>query len=112
MIASALLATALAGPGYFYTGNDLDHWCKHSESETISGAEDSYSYGKCQGYIVGVVDALQLANECTVPNGVTVGQLTKIVTKYMKSHTEELHRSAPFLVYKALDKAFTCGPQR
>jgi hypothetical protein len=61
------------------------------------------------GYLQGVVDALnQMDLTCMPKTSVTVGQIERIVHKYLVNHPEGLHRGASVLVYLALDEAFPC----
>jgi len=68
--------------------------------------------GTCLGYITGVADAshgrtLADAYYCK-PKKVSVGQLNKIVTKYLNNNPEKLHLAAFPLVQLALLEAFPC----
>ncbi len=48
-----------------------------------------------------------IENVC-VPDEVTVGQITKVVVKYLKDHPEKLHLGAGLLTMTALKDAFPC----
>lgn len=76
--------------------------------EQCSG-ESYASKGRCSGYIIGVVDALagfdQDSADC-VPRSATVGQITDVVSKYLKEHPEDRHLSAASLVKYAVEQAF------
>ena len=64
----------------------------------------------CLGYIQGFKEANALTpipNFC-VPDAVTLGQLIKVVVKYMDEHPEELHLLSGLVVREALQKAFPC----
>ena len=111
VVASLFLASpVLASPGVvvqaFQSGNSLSEYCTNS-SELY-----------CLGFVAAIVDAhstlvgSDLMNPlfCTPKEvtEVTVGQMQKIVVKYLKDHPETLHLTASSLVFKALTEAFPC----
>lgn len=55
-------------------------------------------------YVTGVYDAMSFA--FSTPDGVTVGQICAIVSKYLKNHPEMWRESADLLVVEALREAF------
>ena len=69
----------------------------------------------CLNYVAGVADMVDvmpetagLAPVCIPPEGVTVGQMGRVVVKYLKNHPEEEHDAAVVLVVVALREAFPC----
>lgn len=85
--------------GAFYTGNELYDKCQRQ-------------IAFCQGYIAGVADVLsaQNGNSICIPKGVVLGQLTDVVTYWLRDHPEKRQYTANSQVYLALDKAFHCPP--
>jgi len=90
----------------FETGSSILETC---ESEVW------YNKGYCSGYIIGVsdtADTLALWDGSPVliciPDGVTAGQLWKVVVKYLNENPEKLHFAADSLVLAALEGAFPC----
>jgi hypothetical protein len=77
--------------------------------------EDFFSKGDCFGYISGTLDSYEMAagrkgftiRHC-IPEGVTKGQMKKIVMKYLNENPEKLHFTASSLVLTGLREAFPC----
>jgi len=89
----------------YRTGNQLLEDCEATDEGWVRK-------GFCRGYIVAVVDtsegkAWDGAPYCE-PDGVNIGQLTKIVTKHLNENPNQLHLSAFSLVQSALLEAFPC----
>ncbi len=106
-----LMDSAFALP---YTGMDLSEKCNHDND---SPRFEPYPAGLCDGYIAGVLDLTQAVLAITknkssvcIPNGVTLGQVTKIVKKYLNNHPERLNEQAVELIAAALNEAFPCKP--
>ena len=66
--------------------------------------------GYCYGFIDGVAALLRREPIHTVcaPSGVTSGQLTDIIVKYLRDHPAKRHYEASSLVGLALMEAFPC----
>ncbi len=87
----------------YETGNTL-----YAKLISDSGIDRMYS----AGVIVGVVDGLDQTRKngfCfSVPDQVTVGQLSDIVRSFLKDSPSVRHYKAGSLIQAALDKAFPC----
>jgi hypothetical protein len=62
------------------------------------------------GFVVGVADTLgdrDFRYVC-IAKGVTAGQLSEVVLKYLRANPEALHKAAYTLVYLALIKTWSC----
>ena len=77
--------------------------------------ESWFDKGYCSGYIIGVFDAAVtlarwegFAEYICPPEGVTSGQLQKVVVKHLNEHPEKLHFAADSLVLNVLTEAFPC----
>ena len=87
-------------------GNSLLSRCqKKSESGT--------AFGYCLGYIVGIVDAIDLVQGSKstilcIPSGVKIGQAKDIVEKYLTDHPEGRLRPGAQLDVEAITKASPC----
>ena len=113
MLANTLLflsaREAQSGQSGFETGNSLLYKCSTLQSDDTYYAEINI----CLGYVAGVADTSSCASTVNgfawnMPNHVTIGQLSKIVTKWLELHPEFLHNSANSLIGRALQDAFPC----
>jgi hypothetical protein len=109
----ATLFTAASEGGaarFFYSGQDLHERC---------GAASGMDRGLCVGYIQGVFDSgtdgppnggteWPSGMTACVPEGVTSGQLTEVVTKWLREHPEDWHFSANSLAANALMATWPC----
>lgn len=107
-----LVATASVGNcRSFKTGSELLDEC----SEANSG----FNSGVCIGYIIAIADVSNCSKDVggkyvggfswQPPEGVTIGQLEKVVAKWLNNHPEKLHFGASGLVADALKTAFPCN---
>lgn len=99
-----------------YDGNELLGQCqqfiKAADSEVNFNRVDA---GVCGGFVQGVNSTVfflsgDLENDakfCT-PDGVTNGQLVRIVVKYLKDNPKLLNNSRAGLVWFALKDAYPC----
>lgn len=69
-----------------------------------SGEVNLVMIGAFLAYVAGVYDTLSFA--FSTPDGVTVGQICAIVSKYLKNHPERWSEAADLLVVDALREAF------
>ena len=90
----------------FKTGSSILESCER---------ESWFNKGYCLGYIIGVSDAANtlavwkgFAESICTPQGVTSGQLQKVVVNNLNENPEELHLNASSLVLNALSEAFPC----
>ena len=91
----------------FITGNrlvELMRECDKYEAGISSSEVNLVRVGMFLAYITGVYDAMSFA--FSTPDGMTVGQISVIVSKYLKSHPERWPESADLLVVEALREAF------
>jgi len=108
IVAFTLALIATSAQAVFYTGNDMAKFCGTSET-----APSHYSdRARCSGYVIGVVDSMTrveaYADDLCLPRGVTVGQLTNVVEKFMADHPAEMHRPGIEVVGFAMFDAFPC----
>lgn len=72
-----------------------------------------YYAGYCQGLISGVMDVSNsnsnqpLLRSCP-PGNATLGQATRIVTRYLRKHPEQLHMLDTQLVLMAIQATYPC----
>lgn len=87
----------------FTNGNELYQWLQESENPNGS----SFKSGLYSGYVGGVVDTGDGILFCTT-SGVTRGQNSAVVAKYLKNNPEKWSQSADTLVIDAMKQAFPC----
>ena len=87
----------------FFDGNNLHNWLVQKEKSNVP----SYVSGLFDGYVAGVVDAGDGLVFCT-GSGVTAGQNSAVVAKYINNNPEKWNKNADLLVVDALKKAFPC----
>jgi hypothetical protein len=119
-----LLLTASRGFGI--TGNEFLQRCGDKE-EIFDGHIPQHTVdtpngmtvdaAMCAGYIQAIVDLMVIAeahatldkpSSYCFPEGVSLGQAGKIVTRWMKNHPERTHEIAGHLGVVALKQAFPC----
>jgi hypothetical protein len=101
-IAIALLAASVtAARAEMIDGNKLLQHC------TQQGWGETF----CLGFVAGVHDNMRMTlrildeSPC-VPDGVTLGQIKDVTTRYLRKHPENRHKSAAVLVSAALVEAW------
>lgn len=87
------------------TGNDLVKWMPGYESRA-----SDWNGGMLLGYVSGVAELAQGILYCA-PDGVTLGQNTAIVIKYLKANPEQWNDQAPALIVRALQKVYPPCPK-
>jgi hypothetical protein len=100
-------------------GNRLLPQCEEAvriANDSTRGLDADASY--CLGFLTGIMtmtDEVRMANSkyaklpCYPDGMMTAGQAARVVTKYLNSHPETLHRDAHILVIEALREAFPCN---
>ena len=101
-------------------GNTLMSLCQNADrtAQTQEPSEPA-SVLQCQAYIEGVFTGYSMVSKALnlkqvgienvcVPDEVTLGQITKVVVKYLKDHPEKLHLGAGQLTMTAIKDAFPC----
>ena len=111
LIVCAMLFVVPAVHAGSKSGNELSEDCKTSD-----GNSATFQDGVCLGYVLGAKDSFEFAAKVhhvtpdfCIPDGVTNGQVVKVVVKYLNNHPEDLHYSAESLVVYALGAAFRCA---
>ena len=113
-------AVSVAAHAQEEDGNFLLRECKETLNDTYQGCEPAVSSMHCLGYIDGLVDMndiyksniLKSSSQALIclpkEKRVTVGELARIVVKYLEDNPGQLHESAAALATVALGKAFPC----
>jgi hypothetical protein len=110
-LASSRVLSPAESPGYL-TGNTLVEDMREFDKSKANPKAIDVSWdavGYYDGYISGVADATH--SLYNVPSGVTYGQLSAIVSKYLKNHPEKWNKPAVDLVIFALQEAFPFAPE-
>jgi hypothetical protein len=91
----------------FITGNRLVELMREYDKYEVGispGEVNLVRVGVFLAYVTGVYDAMSFA--FSTPDGVTVGQICAIISKYLKNHPERWPVSADLLVVEALRESF------
>jgi len=110
---------ALSWPSVSFSADDLfgqqdmgsGNWL-----ERLCTAHDEGSRGACAGFILGAVDATSaverrdgIAKRYCAPRNAEVGQMARVILKWLADHPEDLHYDASSLVITALINAWPCA---
>jgi len=91
------------------TGNELISRCGASVAYMDGRRDvDVYDMAYCQGMVSGVGDLLSAVGWACAPGGVNLGQVTRVVYKYLQEHPTELQERDTVLVSRALERAWPC----
>jgi hypothetical protein len=109
-----------------HTGMELHHECEAVANEHPTGI-DAANGLYCMGYLQGVVEAFRQWEGMTdsvskfttlhtyppgcIPDGVTAGEVVKVVIKYLNDNPNKLHERQYIVVIDALATAYPC-PQK
>ena len=106
VVGMALPSLAQAQVSLINSGTKLleqcSDWAKPDSEQTPSSYQAS---AFCSAYVAGVFDAMD--NVCP-PDGVTYGQMVRVVLKFLNDHPERLHEGRFRLVVDALRAAWPC----
>ncbi len=122
LFAIAVIRPAFAKDTWYPTfgpdGNHLTVACKAAlrvmdanDGRASGSKQDAYDDGYCQGIVSGVASHINSEDGADLvgPNP-SVGQLIRVVQKYMDDHPEELSKPAVWLIRTSLIKAFPKRP--
>lgn len=107
MMVTVLVGLSLSANAEFVSGNMLRTWLRESEKSDAGTNFDLQQAAQSMGYLKGVYDAARSVWVCP-PDGVTVGQVERIVIKHLDANPEQWARPADVLVVAALSQAFPC----
>ena len=90
-------------------GNELLPRCQAAiaslDKDTWKDTHESFSAGFC----LGLVEGISYASPSVCPTkGVTLGQLERVLVKFLQDNPEQLNLNERELVVKALSKVFPC----
>ena len=106
LLAAVLLATGPAIRADIFDGKELMARCGSQRIDEVN---------TCVGYLAGIADSDRAApawrstkSLFCVPQGVTTGQLRKVLIDYVGQHPEQTEFNAAILVGNAFIEAFPC----
>lgn len=88
------------------TAQQLQEDCSHTTAD--------YGAGFCRGFIEAVLDMNELhlitggGSPMCIPEGAKMGQILKVIMKYIDDHPEQLHIRARNVVLDSVAIAFPC----
>jgi len=85
----------------------LDAWNRVHSNKSPS-REDELAAASFTGYVRGVEDSMNGVRFC-IPAQATSAQQVAFITKYVKTHPEELHNGATTFIVQALQPAYPCA---
>ncbi len=94
----------------FVDGKKLKEWSDAAERLEAGNARvtDAYVTGLYMGYVEGVADIMDGTIIC-LPGKTTVGQVTAIVTMFLKNNPEKWNLPAHYVIGYALTPVFPCN---
>ena len=109
LVVALLLASVGSADCYIFAGNKLREWVDADNRISANRVREGDWQGAAslQGYVTGVIDTLDGVLICPT-EGVKVGELVDIVSRYVADHPEEWNRSAALIVRSALEPVFPC----
>jgi len=124
-----VVGVSLPGPAAnIKDGNDLLDACRDADKspDEMKTQDQLRRSMMCLGYITGVADGIKVATQVNeqinekprnlgdwgglfcAPDEVKVGQVLRVVVKYLRDHPGELHNPSADLIVAALNAAFPC----
>ncbi|MGM3172542.1 Rap1a/Tai family immunity protein, partial [Dickeya lacustris] len=97
---------------YFHDGNELNQWVEADERTRNGRAMDSdfQDAAMLHGYSIGIFELGEGKIFCSPKTGsLVVGQVSDVVSQYIKTHPEQRNLPAVILTTKALTQAFPCN---
>jgi len=105
-------------------GNSLLDKCSAAitfmNSNQMENIRETFKTGLCLGFMQGIIQTSLIHQWnyritqkhpvmfCLPEDGITNGQATRIIIKYLKNHSEKLHKPAIHLSHSAFIAAFPC----
>lgn len=107
VVGMALPSLAQAQVSLINSGTTLLAYCTESaKADLDTGVSVNwYQAGFCSGYVNGVWNT---SDKFCDPKGITLGQVVRVVLKYLNDHPERLHEHEAELVVDALRAAWPC----
>lgn len=108
-VVAAILITCQPAFAGWMTGNRLAGLAKaHERIGMGNGRESDYAdSAELAGYLAGAMDAL--ADKFCPPPGITLGQASLVIAKFLAENPKDLDITASLLVTAALRNAYPCA---
>ncbi|MBM4053083.1 MAG: hypothetical protein FJ264_00110 [Planctomycetes bacterium] len=112
LVCSGFFSTMNVESAPFTSGNELvDHMKENDKAVAGQKEVDWLKTGLYIGFVGGVYDACDGAFFCASPSEPTQGEITAVVSKYLKEHPERWNEPAVVLIVDALKAAYPCPQQ-
>lgn len=106
LLALMIAAPALASDGPRFNATALSKFCNSSHG-------GGYDDGICAGYITGVGDAMLrepgMDKKLCMPRNISTADFSKLVTRHLARHPDDVNNPAADIVRAALLQAFACS---
>jgi Rap1a immunity proteins len=107
LLVSTITASMLvAGPGFAADIKSANIMMPHCHDALSDGVGDRFAAGMCLGMIVGI-EYLRKGGSCA-PEGITQGQMLRVVVQYIDARPARLHEDFKLLALEALNAAWPC----
>jgi len=100
-MAGLLLVTPAMAYEWSFTGNQLYESCHESKYDCAM-----FAAGVMAGMLIGKMNTLAAGQVCLPRGTLTFGQLSDVITKYLRDHPEQRHEHAFLLVGLAISDAW------
>ena len=100
-MAGLLLVTPAMADEWSFTGNQLYESCHESRYDCAT-----FAAGVMAGMFIGKMNTLAARQVCLPNQTLTFGQLSNVITKYLRNHPEQRHEPAFLLVGLAISDAW------
>jgi hypothetical protein len=96
------------GHHVYMRGSELLNECSNVYGN--SGHQNATKATHCLGFMAGFIDGATYGSslDACIPQEADLGQLVRVIVKYLANHPEDLHLSAASLIDKATLEAFPC----
>jgi hypothetical protein len=110
LVALLIAFLCSAANAQFVEGTQLHEWILANDRLDNGGKNqvDFINSSTVMFYIAGIAESYRNLGILCLPNGVSIGQMTSVVGKYLKEHPERWNERANILVISALTNAFPC----
>jgi Rap1a immunity proteins len=106
LIAGATVASEAFGEADLHSANAVVSGCRFYDGPTTSQNPRFDPFG--QGYCIGLLEGLDYEGLRCRPREVTLGQVVRVVLKYVDNRPERMHEDFRVLAIEAMKAAWPC----